>query len=119
MTIQKSKVMCFNLQGASVLRMLESVVNAENFQKGVTNYLNRHKYGNAITQDLWDEIQKVVGDGLNVTEFMDCYTLQMGYPIVDVKIENDGFVLTQKRFLKDYGSVVKQKKSPLKYAMIY
>ncbi|KYB24889.1 Glutamyl aminopeptidase-like Protein [Tribolium castaneum] len=58
-------------KGASVLRMLETVVTPATFQKGVTNYLKKHEYGNAVTQDLWDEIQAVVGDTLNVTEFMN------------------------------------------------
>jgi glutamyl aminopeptidase len=102
-------------KGASVLRMLESVVNADNFQNGVTNYLKEHQYGNAITQDLWDEIQKVVGDKLNITEFMDTFTVQMGYPILDATVDGNKYTFRQKRFLKDYESAATQKRSPLNY----
>jgi glutamyl aminopeptidase len=102
-------------KGASVLRMLESVVNPDNFQNGVTNYLKEHQYGNAITQDLWDEIQKVVGDKLNITEFMDTFTVQMGYPILDATVDGNKYTFRQKRFLKDYESATTQKRSPLNY----
>jgi glutamyl aminopeptidase len=102
-------------KGASVLRMLESVVNPDNFQNGVTNYLKEHQYGNAITQDLWDEIQKVVGDKLNITEFMDTFTVQMGYPILDATVDGNKYTFRQKRFLKDYESAATQKRSPLNY----
>ncbi|XP_063912999.1 aminopeptidase A-like isoform X2 [Zophobas morio] len=102
-------------KGASVLRMLEYVVTPENFQKGVTNYLNNHLYGNAETQDLWNEIQKVVGEGLNVTQFMDTFTVQMGYPILETKVQGNQYTFTQKRFLKDYETAARQKNSPLNY----
>ncbi|XP_064214193.1 aminopeptidase A isoform X3 [Tribolium castaneum] len=102
-------------KGASVLRMLETVVTPATFQKGVTNYLKKHEYGNAVTQDLWDEIQAVVGDTLNVTEFMNTFTVQMGYPILEAKVEGNTYTFTQKRFLKDYDTARTQKSSPLNY----
>lgn len=81
--------------------MLEDAVGATKFQTGITNYLNKHKYGNAVTQDLWNELQKIMGDELNVTDFMNTWTMQMGYPILDVKKDGNTFILSQKRFLKD------------------
>ncbi|RZC34917.1 glutamyl aminopeptidase [Asbolus verrucosus] len=101
--------------GAAVLRMLEYVVGKDNFKQGVTNYLNKNKYGNAVTQDLWDEIQAVVGKDLNITEFMDTFTIQMGYPILNVKVDGNKYILTQKRFLKDYETTLSVKTSPLNY----
>lgn len=85
--------------------MLEDAVSDTKFQTGITNYLNKHKYGNAVTQDLWDELQKIMGDELNVTEFMNTWTMQMGYPILEVKTDGNNLVLSQKRFLKDPESV--------------
>lgn len=46
-------------KGASVIRMLANYVGEENFAKAVTNYLNKHKYNNAVTDDLLDEIEGV------------------------------------------------------------
>ncbi|XP_031332738.1 glutamyl aminopeptidase-like isoform X5 [Photinus pyralis] len=89
-------------KGASVLRMLDHAISEKVFQKGVTNYLLAHKWGNAVTQDLWDELQKLVPETTNITDIMSTWTVQMGYPIVTVNENNDTYVLTQKRFLKDY-----------------
>lgn len=79
--------------------MLEDAVTEETFQKGVTNYLNAHIYDNAVTQDLLNELQKIVGKEIDVTEFINTWTVQMGYPILDVKMQGNNYVLTQKRFL--------------------
>lgn len=46
-------------KGASVIRMLANFVGEETFAKAVTNYLNKHKYGNAITDDLLIEIESI------------------------------------------------------------
>jgi aminopeptidase N len=47
-------------KGASVLRMLEYTIPEDLFRDGVRNYLNKFSYGNAKTQDLWNEINIVV-----------------------------------------------------------
>lgn len=90
-------------KGSSVLRMLEDVVGPTIFQKGVTNYLNKYAYGNAITKNLLDEIQEVMGSAFDVCEMMDTFTQQMGYPVLNAKYDSasDTYTLTQKRFLKD------------------
>ncbi|XP_018321790.1 glutamyl aminopeptidase isoform X2 [Agrilus planipennis] len=92
-------------KGASVLRMLEDTVGQEKFRKGITNFLNAHKWGTAVSQDLWNQLQEIVGDSLNITSFMDSWTVQMGYPIVTVKVKDDNYILTQKRFLTDPDAV--------------
>ncbi|KAF5308640.1 hypothetical protein FQR65_LT06101 [Abscondita terminalis] len=88
-------------KGSSILRMLDFAITQKTFQKGVTNYLIKHQWGNAVTQDLWDELQKLVGEHINVTDFMNTWTVQMGYPVVTVNEVANQYVLTQKRFLKD------------------
>lgn len=71
------------------------------FQRGVTAYLDKHKWGNAVTADLLKELQAIVKDSVDVTTFMDTWTRQMGYPILAISEESDTYVITQKRFLKD------------------
>lgn len=83
------------------------------FQKGVTNYLNNHSYDNAVTQDLLDEIQKIRGDD-NITEFMNTWTVQLGYPVVTVKEDGGNYVLTQTQYLTDPESSEKRESSPYK-----
>lgn len=110
----------FYIQGASVLRMLETVVGEENFRTAVTNYLNKYRFSNAITQNLWDEVQAVVGESLNVTEFMDTYTKQMGYPIINVEDGgSNSFVLRQKRFLKDPNATNIAQESPFRFVDLW
>ena len=45
-----------------MIRMLELALNATNFQKGITNYLRVHKYGNTVNKDLWDELSNAHPD---------------------------------------------------------
>lgn len=51
-------------KGASVIRMLANFVGEDNFAKGVTRYLNKYEYGNAVTDDLLTEVEAV--DGVDV-----------------------------------------------------
>lgn len=91
----------FMLQGASVIRMLEDFLGEEEFKNGITNFLNHFKFANAVTQDLWEELQQVQKD-VNITRVMDTWTRQMGYPVVTATRGSNGTVtLQQTRFLSD------------------
>lgn len=107
-------IVSFLSKGASILRMLEDAVGETVFQEGVTNYLKNHAFDNAVTQDLLDEIQKIRGDELNVTEFMNTWTVQLGYPVVALKEDGDNYVLTQTQYLTDQESSEKPDSSPYK-----
>lgn len=94
-------VIFFVLKGASVIRMLEDFLGDEEFKNGITSFLNHFKFANAVTQDLWNELQ-VVGKDVNITHVMDTWTRQMGYPVVTVtRGQNGAITLEQKRFLSD------------------
>ena len=54
-------------KGASVIRMLDNFVGVDNFQKSVKNYLKKHQYGNAVTEDLLSEIEAVDPANKDVT----------------------------------------------------
>lgn len=45
-------------KGASVIRMLANYVGEDTFKKALASYLASHKYGSAVIDDLWDEIEK-------------------------------------------------------------
>jgi aminopeptidase N len=93
-------------KGGSVLRMIRNVLTPEKFQQGISQYLEKSKFGNAKTQQLWDALQTVVDDpDLNVTEIMNTWTLQMGYPVLHVDTKSGQ--VTQERFfiLKPNGTV--------------
>lgn len=101
-------------KGASILRMLENTVGEKNFQTATTNYLNNHLYGNAITANYLDEMQKVITDDTNITQFMSTWTEQMGYPILTVKTEGENYIITQHQFLKQPENKNKMKESKYK-----
>ncbi|PRP83636.1 hypothetical protein PROFUN_08362 [Planoprotostelium fungivorum] len=86
-------------KGASIIRMLSDRVGTDNFRRGLNLYLNRFRYSNAVTQDLWDAISETCGE--DVKSFMDPYTLKAGYPLVTVETTQEkGFYrFTQSRFV--------------------
>ncbi len=83
-------------KGASVLRMLEQHLGAEGFRDGVRLYLDRHRFGNAETTDLW----KALGDasGEPIPEVMDRWIFHPGYPVVTAEPDGTGVRLSQRRF---------------------
>ncbi|KAG7170009.1 glutamyl aminopeptidase-like [Homarus americanus] len=91
-------------KGASVLRMLESFMGSEQFRVGVRNFLRKYKYANAVTQDLWSELETVSEDGLKISTIMDSWTRQMGYPVLTVTTSSadpNKLEVKQTRFLSD------------------
>ena len=48
-------------KGASVLLMLEGWLGEEKFRDGLRAYLRDHRYGNASTRDLGDELKRATG----------------------------------------------------------
>ncbi len=93
-------------KGASVLRMLEQYMNPTMFQRGITHYLQQHRYDNAETGDLWASLGEVSGQPIG--EIMDSWVFQPGYPLVRAQWDSahNQLTLTQKRFLyqgKEHG----------------
>ena len=90
-------------KGGSVLRMLEHFLTPDVFQKGLYRYLKANEYGNARTQDLWAALEEE--SGLPVTNVMDSWVKQMGYPVLDVDAERRAddvrISLSQERFVYD------------------
>ena len=88
-------------KGASIIRMLEQYLSPDTFRDGLRIYLDRHRYGNARTRDLWNALGEA--SGLPVAEIMDTWTTQTGYPVLDVSVDrnSDGMEvgLTQRRFM--------------------
>jgi puromycin-sensitive aminopeptidase len=83
-------------KGASVLRMLEQHLGSEVFREGVRLYLERHRYANAETTDLW----RALGDASHqpIPAIMDGWIFKPGYPLVTVDLEGAGLKLSQRRF---------------------
>lgn len=84
------------LKGSAVLRMLEQYIGEESFRQGVGDYLRAHAYGNTETADLWNALEKASGQP--ISEIMDTWILQGGFPLVSVSEVDGGYELAQKRF---------------------
>jgi len=93
-------------KGQAVIRMLETYVGEEIFSTGVQAYMKRYAYRNAVTEDLWAEIE---GAGSKkITGIADDYTKQPGVPLVTVdSVVPDGnhvtLALKQGRFCAGEG----------------
>jgi tricorn protease interacting factor F2/3 len=84
-------------KGGSILRMLEDFIGNDAFRSGIRSYLAKHSYANATTNDLWDALASA--SNKPVRKMMDTWVRQVGYPIVDARVEGNKIVLTQRRFL--------------------
>ncbi|PWY97439.1 putative AAP1-alanine/arginine aminopeptidase [Testicularia cyperi] len=84
-------------KGASVLRMLSNMIGEDVFLKGVSIYLKKHLYSNAVTKDLWDGISEA--SGRDIAAIMSNWILKQGFPVLTVTEEADGLTIKQNRFL--------------------
>ncbi|HEY9716939.1 MAG TPA: M1 family metallopeptidase [Trichormus sp.] len=86
-------------KGASVLRMLEQYLGAEQFRRGIILYLSKHKYSNCETTDLWDAIEESCKQP--VRQLMDSWIYQEGHPLITVTVgaTKNEIKLEQQRFL--------------------
>jgi puromycin-sensitive aminopeptidase len=87
-------------KGGSVVRMLEQYLGEEPFRRGVQQYLERYRYANTETTDLWDSLETATGRPAR--RIMDSWIFQPGFPRVDVAVDGKTVAFTQQRF--DYGT---------------
>jgi glutamyl aminopeptidase len=105
-------------KGASVLRMLESFMGPEEFRIGIKRFLEKYKYDNAVTADLWLDLEAVSSKQLNITRIMDTWTRQMGYPVLTVSLISPVHLLGEHStplagghtlpFIKEHGTPIKK-----------
>ena len=89
-------------KGASVIRMLVKYLGEDTFKVGMQSYLKKHRYANASTSDLWQSLSDA--SGKSVAEVMAAWTLNVGFPLVDLEIcevteISTSVKLTQNRFI--------------------
>jgi aminopeptidase N len=88
-------------KGASVIHMLNDYLGAEVFRDGLRHYLNRHKYGNTDTVDLWQALEEI--SGKQVKQFMQVWTSKSGYPVLHADVQDKHVSLRQERFFINPG----------------
>lgn len=75
----------------------------------MSSYLKKHEYANAKQDDLWAALTDVAHNqnslprDMTVKEIMDTWTLQVGYPMIQIdrNYEENSAELSQMRFLSD------------------
>ncbi|XP_064645102.1 endoplasmic reticulum aminopeptidase 1-like isoform X1 [Lineus longissimus] len=86
-------------KGSSLIGMAQDFLTPEVLQDGLKHYLDKYKYGNAENKDLWDALSKASKTKVNVSEVMNTWTKQMGYPIVTLTRDEQVLKASQQRFL--------------------
>ncbi|XP_063151381.1 aminopeptidase Q [Candoia aspera] len=77
-------------KAASVIRMLSNFMTERLFIKALNSYLSAFSFSNAIQDDLWNHIQKVIDEHNDfqlpapVKLIMDSWTCQKGFPLLTV-----------------------------------
>ncbi len=92
-------------KGGCVLMMLENFIGQENFRRGLHNYLKKHNYANATTEDLWDSLASASKQP--VVQMMNTWVRQVGYPIIEATLKNSQVRLVQRRFLLENAAKTK------------
>jgi aminopeptidase N len=67
-------------KGSAVIRTLESYMGEEAFRAGVRRYIHEKAYGNAVTDDLWLQMDR--GSERPITQIAHDLTLQAGVPMI-------------------------------------
>ncbi|MGC1425876.1 MAG: M1 family metallopeptidase [Nitrosotalea sp.] len=93
-------------KGGCVLMMLEKFIGEDNFKKGLHQYLKKHEYSNATTEDLWNSLGSISRQP--VRQMMNTWVRQIGYPVIDVQVKDSKLRLSQRRFLLENNGKAKQ-----------
>ncbi|OVA04489.1 Peptidase M1 [Macleaya cordata] len=89
-------------KGASVIRMLQSYLGPESFQRSLASYIKRYACSNAKTEDLWAALEEGSGEPVNM--LMDSWTKQKGYPVIFVQLKDHKLEFEQSQFLQSGSS---------------
>lgn len=69
-------------KGNQVIRMIEAYVGEEPFRNAIRAHVRKHAYGNAVTDDLWRELEAT--SPFPVAAIARDFTVQEGVPLIDV-----------------------------------
>ena len=99
-------------KGCSILRMMSEYLGAEVFIKGVRLHLQKHAFGSATTNDLWDSLSTV--SGKDVRKIMAVWTQKVGYPVLSIteNKSSNTIEVSQHRFLQS-GKIVAEEDQTL------
>ncbi|ODM93469.1 Thyrotropin-releasing hormone-degrading ectoenzyme, partial [Orchesella cincta] len=94
-------------KAAGLIRMMQSFLTEETLIKGLRTYLKRHQFSGVTQDDLFKALteQAEADDTFTeytVKEIMDTWTLQSGFPIVQVSVaDSQTLYISQERYRPD------------------
>ena len=83
-------------KGANIVRMLEAHLGEDVFRKGLRAYLDRFQLDNATGPDLWDALE--AASAQPVRRVMLAWVERAGFPVIEVRRQDDRLALRQRRF---------------------
>jgi len=83
-------------KGGGILNQMRGYIGEENFQQGLTRYLDNHAYECAESRHLWESYGST-GDK-PVASMMESWVSQPGYPVITVRKTGTELHLVQERF---------------------
>ena len=83
-------------KGCAVMRMLENFLGEEAFRGGLRTYMKEFGESNAAGADLWRHLQNAAGQP--VTEIMESWVNQEGYPVLKLSLDGTALNVSQQRF---------------------
>ncbi|MBT2135484.1 M1 family metallopeptidase [Croceibacterium sp. LX-88] len=90
-------------KGEAVISMLEAYAGEDVWREGIRTYIQRHRYGNTTSEDLWRAVEEA--GAANLVAVARDFTLQPGIPLVKAEAEcREGvthLTLTQGEFSRD------------------
>lgn len=93
-------------KGASIIRMMDNFLTRDVFRTGLFNYLHNKSYSAAEQDELWHFLSeaghaaKVLPTDVTVKDIMDTWTLQTGYPVLNVvrNYDDNSVEMNQEKF---------------------
>src|SRR5690606_12057446 len=90
-------------KGEAVIAMLEAYAGEDVWREGIREYIQRHRYGNTTSDDLWRAAEEAGATGL--VDIAHDFTLQPGIPLVRAESRcvagTTQLSLTQSEFSRD------------------
>jgi aminopeptidase N len=91
-------------KGQAVLRMQETYIGPDVFQRGIQHYMKARAFSNATSADLWLALNQA--SGTDIAGEVAGWTEQPGFPLISVTTACDArhqrtLTLSQQRFLKN------------------
>lgn len=108
-------------KGGSVIRMIKAVLGDDVFYKSLENYLKSRQYDAAEPNHLFDAFKQQITDPTlknSIHDIMNSWTLQAGYPVVDVSVTRGKLTLKQRQFLTDGENSTKTWYIPITWGII-